>query len=119
VVGLGGVFAYGASLKFPATVWNRSNYWVDVVFRQDTASAHTVGLSWVASVTPAVTGYRIYRGTVKGGPYSLVGNVGTSTVYTDSARLASGATYYYVVTAVDTQGTESSYSNEASAVIPR
>ena len=32
--------------------------------------------------------------------------------------MQSGATYYYVSTAVDSTGVESTYSNEAAAVIP-
>ena len=41
-----------------------------------------------------------------------------TTNYTDSSVLA-GATYYYVVTAVDAAGTESAYSNQTQAVVPK
>ncbi len=41
----------------------------------------------------------------------------SSTAYTDST-VQSGTTYYYVVTAVDSSGSESNYSNQATAVIP-
>lgn len=37
--------------------------------------------------------------------------------YSDST-VQSGMTYYYVTTAVDSSGTESSYSNLAQAVVP-
>ena len=37
--------------------------------------------------------------------------------YTD-ASVQNGSTYYYVTTAVDSSGTESSYSNEAQAIVP-
>jgi fibronectin type 3 domain-containing protein len=37
--------------------------------------------------------------------------------YTDST-VQSGATYYYVTTAVDAAGNESIFSNEVKAVIP-
>jgi TolB protein len=37
--------------------------------------------------------------------------------YTDSS-VQNGTTYYYVTTAVDSSGNESTYSNEASANIP-
>jgi fibronectin type 3 domain-containing protein len=47
--------------------------------------------------------------------------VNTSSVaavtFVDSG-VTSGVTYYYVVTAVDSSGTESSYSNQATAAIP-
>jgi hypothetical protein len=78
---------------------------------------HSVALSWNAS-TSTVVGYNVYRGTVSGGPYakinsSLIGTLG----YTDST-VQSGTTYYYVTTAVDSNGGESVYSNGVSGTIP-
>jgi fibronectin type 3 domain-containing protein len=40
-----------------------------------------------------------------------------TTSYTDSA-VQNGQTYYYVVTAVDSAGVESAYSNQTQASIP-
>ena len=78
---------------------------------------HSVDLSWNASVSQ-VAGYNIYRGTVSGGPYTrLNSGLESSTSYTDSTPQA-GQTYFYVTTAVDDNGTESSFSNQAQAVIP-
>ena len=79
---------------------------------------HTVGLAWTAS-TSTVNGYNVYRGTTPSGPYptklnsSLVG----STQFTDNT-VTSGETYYYVVTAVDSNNVESTFSNQATAIIP-
>lgn len=81
---------------------------------------HTAKLTWSASTTSTVTSYNIYRGTADGGPYTLITTVSAPTLtYTDAA-VASGSTYYYVVTAVDPTAspTESVYSNQVSAVIP-
>ena len=80
------------------------------------APPHSVDLSWNASQSAGVVGYNVYRGT--DGPYSRI-NVGleASTTYTD-ATVSAGTTYYYVVSAVDSQGLESSYSNDAKAEIP-
>ena len=80
-------------------------------------SSHTVALSWQAS-TSVVSGYNVYRSTSSGSGYvkinsSLLGGL----AYTDS-NLQSTTTYYYVTTAVDSSGNESTYSNQASAVIP-
>lgn len=82
-----------------------------------TATAHTVDLTWVAS-TSTVVGYNVYRASQTGGPYQKV-NVSLESAlgFVDSA-VNSGQTYFYVVTAVDGSGNESSFSNEASAVIP-
>jgi hypothetical protein len=76
-----------------------------------------VGLSWTAS-SSTVTGYNVYRGTTSGGPYSKANSSpDASTSYSDTSVQA-GLTYYYVVTAVNSQGTESSYSNQVTAVVP-
>jgi hypothetical protein len=79
--------------------------------------SHSVSLSWTAS-TSTVVGYNVYRGTASGGPYTLVNSsLVTGTTYTDLG-VASGQTYYYVVTAVNSSGAESVYSNQASAAVP-
>ncbi len=78
----------------------------------------SVSLSWTASASPNVRRYKIYRGTASGGPYRLLTSppvVGAS--YIDTA-VQSGATYYYVVSALGDGNDESGYSNEARAVIP-
>jgi hypothetical protein len=81
------------------------------------ASQHHANLSWTAT-TSSVAGYNIYRGTQTGGPYSkLDTSLDASISFSDSTVLA-GQTYYYVVTGVNSQGTESAYSGEAKAVIP-
>jgi hypothetical protein len=82
-----------------------------------TAPQHSVTLTWVAS-TSTVSGYHVYRGTQSGGPYTLIssGLIGVLT-YADSTVQA-GTTYFYVVTAVDSSGNESSFSNEVQAVVP-
>ena len=80
-------------------------------------SPHLVTLTWSASSSPGVSYYKVYRGTVSGGPYSLLSSGVSATVYTDST-VKSGSTYYYVTTAVDSSGSESAYSGTAQAVIP-
>jgi fibronectin type 3 domain-containing protein len=80
--------------------------------------AHSVTLSWTASTSTDVSGYNVYRGTVSGGPYTILNvSLVPGTTYTDS-DVQSGQTYYYVVTAVNSSGVESTDSNQASAVIP-
>ena len=64
---------------------------------------HSVSLDWSASPTTTVASYKVYRGTLSGGPYSLLGSNIKGTSYTDSA-VQSGAAYYYVTTAVDASG---------------
>jgi ASPM-SPD-2-Hydin domain-containing protein/BACON domain-containing protein/centrosomal CEP192-like protein len=82
------------------------------------AVAHSVSLSWVASTSSTAVGYNIYRGSVSGGPYTVLNSTPqVSLSFTDTSVLG-GQTYYYVVTAVDATGTESVQSNEAAVIIP-
>ena len=79
---------------------------------------HSVDLSWNASQSSGVVGYNVYRGDTTGGPYSRINvPLEATTSYTDVA-VSGGATYYYVVTALDDNNLESGYSSQAKAVIP-
>ncbi len=82
-----------------------------------TPPQHSVALTWAASTSSNVVGYNVYRGTASGGPYTEISSAVSATADTDSTVL-SGQTYYYVVTAVDSTGSESGYSNQVAAVIP-
>ncbi len=79
--------------------------------------SHSVALSWDPSTSTDVVGYYANRGQQSGGPYVRLTPLPiAATTYTDSSVVA-GTTYFYVVTAVDGNGNESRYSNEASATI--
>ena len=79
-------------------------------------TTHSVSLTWKASASSNVVGYNVYRGTVAGS-YGLLNSMNAGTSY-DDATVQNGQTYYYVVTAVDSGGAESAYSNQSQAVIP-
>ncbi len=88
-----------------------------VNFTATPQQAHSAALSWTAS-TSTVSGYNVYRGTVNGGPYTLINlSLVTGPNYTD-ATVQSGVTYYYVTTAVDSSGVQSVDSNQVIATIP-
>lgn len=76
-----------------------------------------VTLSWNASTTPSVT-YNVYRGMVSGGPYSRMNSSPVSGVSYVDTSVAAGQVYYYVVTAANSSGMESGYSNQSVATIP-
>jgi hypothetical protein len=78
-------------------------------------------LSWTAPVTNEdgssltdLAGYRVYYGTAPGS-YSSSFTVPAGTTYTVSG-LASG-TYYFAVTAYNSAGIESTYSNEVTKTL--
>jgi fibronectin type 3 domain-containing protein len=80
--------------------------------------SRTVSLSWMASTSPNIVGYNVYRATASGGGYvKLNGSPVSGTSYIDASVIA-GQVYYYVATAVDGSSNESVYSAEASAQVP-
>lgn len=110
----------GASQGGVSFVSNASNTPSQQTFNGDgtQASQHTVSLSWDASASSNIVGYNIYRGSQSGGPYAkLNASPQAGTSYTDTL-VTGGSTYYYVSTAVDSNNVESTYSNQATAVIP-
>ena len=91
----------------------------------------TVTLTWTAPKTNAdgtaltdLAGYRIYYGTVSGN-YTEVKDVGIPSCDTNGDETEcsytienlSPGTWYFAVTAYDTSGNESDYSNETSKTI--
>jgi hypothetical protein len=82
------------------------------------ASTHSVNLSWNGSTSSGISGYNIYRAGYSGscGAFSRINSVlNTGTLYTDPA-VASGSSYCYAATTVDTSNQESGYSNIVSNV---
>jgi chitodextrinase len=64
-------------------------------------------------------GYRVYYGTSAGKYQQAVGAgawAGTATAFTVTGLLK-GATYYFSVTSVDSQGNESAFSTEVFKLI--
>lgn len=78
-------------------------------------------LTWVASPSPDVTGYRVYFGTHPG-TYQQPRGAGVL-VAGKLTVLLNGFTrntrFYFAVTAVDAAGNESEYSNEVSKEMPK
>ena len=77
-------------------------------------------LTWSASASPSVVGYRVYHGPAPGsylqarGRGLRAGLDGTFTV----AGLPSGQRHYFAVSSVDATGNESPLSTEVSKLIP-
>lgn len=75
-----------------------------------------VQLAWNASITPGYITYNIYYGTGSG-QYSTKVFCGTNLTAT-IPNLTRGTTYYFAATALDTNGLESSFSNEVNYMPP-
>jgi fibronectin type 3 domain-containing protein len=87
-----------------------------------TASANSVTLLWDAPTTytdgtpvTGFVGYKVYYGTASR-VYTYVVDVQDKTTHTIDA-LTPGTTYYFAITAYDSSGIESDFSNELSTTI--
>jgi hypothetical protein len=84
--------------------------------------AGDVTLSWDApefnedgSAIVSLSGYNLYYGTTSGN-YNHTVHIGNATTY-QIANLTEGATYYLAITAYDSYGSESKYSDEISITL--
>ncbi|MGV7223098.1 MAG: fibronectin type III domain-containing protein [Nitrospinales bacterium] len=85
-----------------------------LIFLPTTALAASVTLRWQANQEADISSYNVYYGT-QSRTYGLPIPVGNVTSYTVE-NLNEGFTYYFSVTAVDTSGNESGYSEEFGEV---
>jgi fibronectin type 3 domain-containing protein len=80
-----------------------------------TGTSTTASLAWEPVTSTDLAGYKVYMGTASG-VYGTSFNVGNLTSYAVS-DLTVGTTYYFVVTAYSTGGSESPPSNEVTKSI--
>jgi len=73
-------------------------------------------LAWDAVSVPSIAGYRLYSGQFSR-VYTRETDLGMTTT-SSVGGLATGVTYYFAVTAYDTNGLESGFSSEISYTVP-
>jgi fibronectin type 3 domain-containing protein len=81
-------------------------------------AAIPVTATWNANSEADLAGYNIYRSTTHGSGYVKINTApipkSATPTFVDNINGSVQATYYYVVTAIDTSGNESGHSNEGS-----
>src|SRR5262245_3051470 len=84
------------------------------------AYGQSIKLAWDPSADSSVAGYNIYRSQQSASYPStpLNGAAVIPTAAFNDSNVQSGGTYFYVVTAVNTSGVQSGYSNEIQATAP-
>ncbi|TKB79431.1 MAG: fibronectin type III domain-containing protein [Nitrospira sp.] len=83
-----------------------------------TSTNGTATLSWDASERADLAGHKIYQATAPGAYGDPIATVPMNVTSYTVPGLASGTTYFFTVTAYNTDGAESSFSNEVSKTIP-
>jgi len=79
-----------------------------------------INFTWSPNTETNLAGYRLYQGTTAGGPYGMVAQIlVTSNDHptTHTLRGLSDGTYFWVLTAFNTPGLESGFSNEVSQTV--
>ena len=79
-------------------------------------NSEKITLIWDANTEPDLEGYKLYYGYASR-EYSYSIDVGNLTSYT-VADLEAGETYYFTVTAYNSSGYESDYSDEVNYEVP-
>lgn len=106
--------AQSGSLSFVSNA--ASSKMVESVSGTGTVTAYSVNLWWNSSSN--VAGYNVYRSTAATGNFTKINPaLNSTTAYTDST-VASGNTYYYAATAVNSAGEESARSAPVQTTIP-
>ncbi len=100
------VSATGSALKTVA---------VTLTVRAATTSSAT--LTWDPNTDSDLAGYKVYRATASGAYGAALATVPAGTVTYQATGLSANTTYFFVITAYDSAGNESLFSNEVSKVI--
>ena len=77
------------------------------------AQSDSIEFTWDANTETDLAGYKWYKGMASR-TYDEPVDVGNQTSYTTGIAAWQDGTYYFAVTAYDTAGNESGYSNEVS-----
>ena len=77
----------------------------------------SVTLIWTANTDPDLAGYKVYRGTASGTYGAALATVPAGTATYQATGLSANTTYFFVITAYDSAGNESLFSNEVSKSI--
>jgi hypothetical protein len=98
-------------------IWN--SFVIGVLFATAQVCAFADGsvtLTWSPSTAANVVGYNVYYGGTSGDYTNKISTANTTN--TIVSGLTQGSTYYFAVTAYDSSGLESPFSNEASYAVP-
>jgi hypothetical protein len=108
---------YNGIITITASGSTNSPRQIPVSFTLSATTAGTATLAWNASTESDLTGYKVYQGTGSGTYGAALATLPKTTTNYTATGLQNGTTYFFVITAYDSAGNESIYSNEASKSI--
>ena len=105
---------YNAIITVAASVSTNSPQQIPVSLTLSVTAANKATLSWNPSTESDLARFKVYRGTASGtygAPFTTLPKTTTSYIATG---LQTGTMYFFVITAYDSSGNESTFSNEVS-----
>lgn len=108
---------YSGTITITAAGASNSPRTIPVSLTLSAGTTGTATLSWNASPDSDLAGYKVYRATVSGAYGAPIATIGKTTTSYVATGLQPGTTYFFVISAYDSAGNESSYSNEVSKSI--
>ena len=109
---------YSASITITAPGASNPSEVIPVTLTVNQPTTSSATLRWDPNAEQDLAFYNIYRSTTPGTYGTAIATIPAGTVTHQLTNLPGNTTYYFTVTAVDTQGNESPYSNEVSKSIP-
>jgi len=106
---------YNGTITVSATGSSSKTVGVTLTVSAPTTSSAT--LTWDPNTDSDLAGYKVYRATASGAYGAALGTVPAGTVTYQATGLSANTTYFFVITAYDNAGNESSFSNEVSRLI--
>ncbi len=90
---------------------------IPVALTLNAPATSSATLTWNANTESDLAGYKVYQATASGAYGAPIATLQPNTTTYAASGLQMSTTYYFVVTAFDTAGNESAYSNEVSKSI--
>jgi hypothetical protein len=106
---------YNGTITVSAT--GVSSKTVAVTLTVSAPSTSSATLIWAPNTESDLAGYKIYRATASGAYGAALATVPAGTVTYQAMGLSASTTYFFVITAYDSAGNESLFSNEVSKLI--
>jgi len=103
---------YNGTITVSAT--GSTSKMVGVTLTVSTPTTSSATLTWTPNTDPDLAGYKIYQATASGAYGASLATVSAGTTTYQATGLAANTTYFFVITAYDSAGNESSFSDEVS-----
>jgi hypothetical protein len=106
---------YNGTITVSATGSSSKTVGVTLTVRAPTTSSAT--LTWTPNTDADLAGYKIYLATASGAYGAALATIPAGTASYQATGLSANTTYFFVITAYDSVGNESLFSNEVSKQI--